>query len=206
MSGCECEFEIKNKEQSKVLKQLLVINAVMFFIEIILGVIAESTALIADSLDMLADAAVYGIGLYAVGRSQLAKNHAAKMSGVLQISLGLIVIIDVLRRYFFGSEPDSVLMIVVGGIALVANLICLKLLSRHRDGEVHMRASWIFSKNDVVANIGIILSGVIVFWSQLAIADLIIGLIISLVVIRGGYDILQDVRQEKKSCSSGDIN
>ena len=201
MSGCGCEFEIKNKEQSAVLKKLLLINAVMFVIEITLGVMAESTALIADSLDMFADAAVYSIGLYAVGRSQTAKNHAASISGVLQIILGLMVIIDVLRRYFYGSEPDSSLMIIVGMIALVANLICLKLLSRHRDGEVHMRASWIFSKNDVIANIGIILSGVIVYWSGQSLADLMIGLVISLIVIRGGVEILRDAKQEKRLCS-----
>ena len=202
MSGCDCGFEIKNKEQSKVLKQLLLINAAMFFIEITLGIMAESTALIADSLDMLADAAVYSIGLYAVGRSQLAKNHAASMSGMLQILLGLIVIGDVIRRYLSGSEPDSVLMIVVGMVALVANLICLKLLSQHRDGEVHMRASWIFSKNDVIANIGIILSGVIVYWSGLSLPDLIIGLVISLIVIRGGFEILRDAKQEKNAYSN----
>ena len=201
MSGCGCEFEIKNKEQSAVLKKLLLINAVMFVIEITLGVMAESTALIADSLDMFADAAVYSIGLYAVGRSQTAKNHAANISGVLQIILGLMVIIDVLRRYFYGSEPDSSLMIVVGMVALVANLICLKLLSRHRDGEVHMRASWIFSKNDVIANIGIILSGIIVYWSGQSLPDLIIGLVISLIVIRGGVEILRDAKQEKRLCS-----
>ncbi|MCK5336412.1 MAG: cation transporter [Gammaproteobacteria bacterium] len=201
MSGCGCEFEIKNKEQSAVLKKLLLINAVMFVIEITLGVMAESTALIADSLDMFADAAVYSIGLYAVGRSQTAKNHAASISGVLQIILGLMVIIDVLRRYLYGSEPDSSLMIVVGMVALVANLICLKLLSRHRDGEVHMRASWIFSKNDVIANIGIILSGIIVYWSGQSLPDLIIGLVISLIVIRGGVEILRDAKQEKRLCS-----
>lgn len=197
MSGCGCEFEIKNKEQSTVLKKLLLINAVMFIIEITLGVMAESTALIADSLDMFADAAVYSIGLYAVGRSQTAKNNAASISGVLQITLGFMVIVDVLRRYHYGSEPDSSLMIIVGMVALVANLICLKLLSRHRDGEVHMRASWVFSKNDVIANVGIILSGIIVYWSGQSLADLIIGLVISMLVIRGGFEILRDVKQEK---------
>lgn len=201
MSGCGCEFEIKNKEQSAVLKKLLLINAVMFVIEITLGVMAESSALIADSLDMFADAAVYGIGLYAVGRSQTAKKYAASMSGVLQIILGLMVIADVLRRYFYGSEPDSGLMIIVGVIALMANLVCLKLLSRHRDGEVHMRASWIFSKNDVIANIGIILSGIIVYWSGQSLADLMIGFVISLIVIRGGFEILTDVRKEKNHCA-----
>lgn len=204
MSGCGCEFEAKNKQQTRVLVQLLVINAVMFVVEIGLGVIAESTALIADSLDMLADAAVYGIGLYAVGRAAGEKNRAASVSGVLQIMLGCIVVVDVLRRFYLGSEPDSLLMMSVGLMALVANVICLKLLSKHRDGEVHMRASWIFSKNDVIANIGIIVSGVIVYLTQLAVADLIIGLVIALIVIRGGFQILADVKSEQQSCCAGD--
>lgn len=202
MSGCGCEFEIKNKEQSAVLKKLLLINAVMFVVEITLGVMAQSSALIADSLDMFADAAVYSVGLYAVGRSQTAKNKAASISGVLQIILGLMVIFDVFRRYLYGSEPDSIVIIFVGMVALVVNLICLKLLSRHRDGEVHMRASWIFSKNDVIANIGIILSGIIVYWSGQSLPDLIIGLVISLIVIRGGFEILRDVKQEKNISSN----
>jgi len=204
MSGCGCEFEIKNKQQSRVLVQLLVINAVMFVVEIGLGVFAESTALIADSLDMLADAAVYGVGLYAVGRAASEKNKAASISGYLQITLGLVVVVDVTRRFIVGSEPDSLLMVGVGFIALIANVICLKLLSKHRDGEVHMRASWVFSKNDVIANLGIIISGVIVYYSGLAIADLVIGFIISLIVIRGGFQILADVKSEQQSCCSGD--
>lgn len=201
MSGCGCEFEIKDKTQARVLKQLLLINGLMFFIEISLGIVAESTALIADSLDMLADAAVYGIGLYAVGRSQLAKIHAAKVSGILQILLGLVVIVDVSRRLIQGSEPESMLMVVVGMLALIANLVCLKLLSKHRDGEVHMRASWIFSKNDVIANIGIILSGGVVYWTGAAIADLLIGLVIALIVIRGGVEILREAESESRDCS-----
>lgn len=203
MSGCGCEFEIKNKEQSRVLVQLLIINAVMFVVEIGLGIMAESTALIADSLDMLADAAVYGVGLYAVGRAASEKNRAASISGVLQILLGGIVVIDVVRRFYMGSEPDSLLIMTIGVLALLANVTCLKLLSKHRDGEVHMRASWIFSKNDVIANLGIIISGVIVYFTQQAIADLIIGLVIAIVVIRGGFAILKDVKSEKENECSG---
>lgn len=201
MSGCGCEFEIQNKNQTRVLKQLLWINAVMFVFEIGLGIVAESTALIADSMDMFADAAVYGLGLYAVGRSAANKNRAAHASGLLQITLGLLVIADVVRRYLLGSEPDSILMIGVGMLALIANITCLKLLSKHRDGEVHMRASWIFSKNDVIANLGIIISGLIVYWTQMALADLVIGLLISLLVIRGGFQILRDVESERASAS-----
>jgi len=163
MSGCGCgDIEIKNKSETKVLWQLLTINAVMFLFEFGLGWLAQSSGLIADSLDMLADAGVYGIGLYAVGRSLRTKTHAASVSGVLQLALAGMVVMDVIRRYLHGSEPFALLMMLVAIIALAANLACLALLSKHREGEVHMRASWIFSTNDVLANIGVIIAGVLV--------------------------------------------
>ena len=202
MSGCECEFEIKNKEESRVLIVLLSINAVMFFVEIALGIFSESTALIADSLDMLADATVYGIGLYAVGRPLYVKIRAAHFSGLFQILLGASVSIDVFRRLVWGSEPESLLMISIGFVALVANVICLKLISKHREGEVHMRASWVFSKNDVIANLGIIAGGVLVSALGSRFPDLLIGLAISIIVIRGGIHILRDAVNEKKQITS----
>ena len=199
MSGCECEFEIKNKKESRVLLVLLSINAFMFFIEIVIGIISESTALIADSLDMLADATVYGIALYAVGRPLSAKIKAAHLSGLFQVALGAMVSVDVFRRFIWGSEPESTLMIAIGVAALVANVICLKLISKHRDGEVHMRASWIFSKNDVIANLGIIIAGILVYVLESRFPDLIIGLAISIIVIRGGTQILKDARMEARN-------
>lgn len=199
MSGCGCEIEIKNKQESRVLKILLGINAMMFLLEMTLGIISESTAVIADSLDMLADATVYGIGLYAVGRPLSAKIRAAHISGIFQILLGASVSIDVFRRFVLGSEPDSLLMIAVGIAALIANLICLQLISRHRGGEVHMRASWIFSKNDVIANLGIIIGGILVYMLESRYPDLVIGLAISIIVIRGGMQILKDVSNEKST-------
>lgn len=109
----------------------------MFFTEIVLGVLAESTGLIADSLDMLADAGVYGISLYVVGKGILQQSKAASISGVLQIILGLGVIAEVLRRLYFGSEPESFLIMAVGTVALVTNIYCVFLISRHRDAGVH---------------------------------------------------------------------
>ena len=197
MSDCGCEIEIKNREESRVLIVLLAINAIMFFIEIALGIISDSTALIADSLDMLADATVYGIGLYAVGKPVLAKIKAAHVSGYFQIILGIMVFIDVIRRVVAGSEPVSVLMISVGTLALIANVFCLKLISKHRKGEVHMRDSWIFSKNDVIANLGIISAGGLVYLSGSRFPDLIIGFAISIVVIRGGIHIVKDADNER---------
>ena len=197
MSDCGCEIEIKNKEESRILIILLSINATMFFIEITLGIISESTALIADSLDMLADAAVYGIGLYAVGKAAIVKIKAAYISGIFQVLLGIIVFIDIVRRTILGSEPESILMISVGILALIANLICLQLISKHKDGEVHMRASWVFSKNDVIANLGIIFAGILVYLFDSRFPDIIIGLVISIIVIRGGIHIIKDAQNEK---------
>ena len=195
MSGCGCsDIEIKNRSEAKVLWQLLAINAVMFLIEFVIGWLAQSTGLIADSLDMLADAGVYGIGLYAVGRSLRAKTHAATISGVFQLALAILVVVDVLRRYVVGSEPLGMLMIGVALVALLANLACLALLAKHRNGEVHMRASWIFSTNDVLANLGVILAGVLVYATGSRTPDLLIGLIIALLVGRGGVQILREAR------------
>ncbi|VAW46010.1 Cobalt-zinc-cadmium resistance protein CzcD [hydrothermal vent metagenome] len=205
MSGCGCEIEIKDKAQRRVLIVLLAINLVMFLVEITLGVISESTALIADSLDMLADATVYAIGLYAVGKAALVKVKAAHISGVLQILLGTLVFFDIVRRAILGSEPESFLMMVVGLAALVANVICLQLISKHREGEVHMRASWIFSKNDVIANVGIIIGGGLVYLLDSRYPDLIIGLVISAIVIRGGFHIIKDANKEKQKLSQSEI-
>jgi Co/Zn/Cd efflux system component len=170
----------------------MAINAGMFVAEAGLGWWAESTALMADSLDMLADASVYGLALYAVGRSHRLQVNAASASGVLQILLGLGVLVEVVRRLVYGSDPVSLLMISVGAVALVANLVCLALIAKHREGGVHMRASWIFSTNDVIANTGVIISGGLVMYAGSRVPDLVIGTVIALVVIGGGYRILRE--------------
>ncbi|MDH3947661.1 MAG: cation transporter [Gammaproteobacteria bacterium] len=194
MAGCGCELEIKDKSERRILIALLLINGIMFVAELGVGWWAQSTALIADALDMLADAMVYGVGLYAVGKSLLVKAHAARISGSLQVLLGLLVLVDIVRRLIVGSEPVSTLMMGMGFIALIANVTCLVLIAKHREGEVHMRASWIFSKNDVIANLGVILAGGLVAWTGSRLPDLVIGLLVALIVIRGGILILQDAK------------
>ncbi|MBU2879192.1 cation transporter [Aliiglaciecola lipolytica] len=196
MSGCGCEVEIKDASQKRVLYWLLGINATMFFVEMTVGILADSTALIADSMDMLADAVVYGIGIYAVGKSILHKAKAAQISGYFQLLLGVIILIDITRRLFLGSEPISSLMIGMGFIALIANVACLMIIRNHKNDEVHMRASWIFSANDVIANMGVIIAGVLVVWLDSRVPDLVIGCIVSIVVLRGAWMILKDAKQE----------
>jgi len=202
MSSCGCEVEIRDKSETRVLLVLLLINGLMFFVELGVGWWAQSTALIADAMDMLADAMVYGVGLYAVGKSIAAKIQAASLSGWLQIGLGLLVLADIARRFVYGSEPASTLMMVMGLAALISNVICLVLISKHRDGEVHMRASWIFSKNDVIANIGVIFAGMLVAATDSRIPDLVIGIFVALVVLRGGVHILKDASDETTATRS----
>jgi len=110
MSGCDCHIEIEQGEQRRTLILLLAINAVMFCIEFVFGIVGQSTGLISDAVDMLADALVYGVGLYAVGKSTLIKTRAAYFGGVFQIVLALGVLADVFRRFLFGSEPESMFL------------------------------------------------------------------------------------------------
>ncbi|WP_237059088.1 cation transporter [Microbulbifer sediminum] len=202
MPECGCGAGQAEKLERRTLVLLLVINGGMFVIELLLGWLAQSTGLIADSLDMLADAAVYGLALYAVGRGVLLQARAAQVSGVLQVILGLGVLFEVLRRLLFGSEPQSLLIMSVGTLALLANITCLVLISRHRDGGVHMRASWIFSTNDVIANLGVITSGILVAVVGNRFPDLVVGTIISLVVVRGGIKILREAKEARDSALS----
>jgi len=197
MSDCDCEVEITLRDQSRVLWILLSINAMMFVAEMTAGIYAQSTGLIADSLDMLADATVYGIGLYAVGKAANAKIRAASISGMFQVLLAMGVAVEVARRLLFGSEPEAQFMIAVSFVALIANVVCLALIAKHKDGEVHMRASWIFSKNDVIANVGVIVAGALVHFLASPLPDLAIGALISFVVLRGGLAIVADARAEK---------
>lgn len=176
--------------QASVLKILLAINALMFLIEFTSGILAASTGLIADSLDMFADAAVYCIALYAVGKAAKYQLKAAHISGWIQLALALTVIGDVIRRYIYGSEPESTLMIAIGLVALAANIFCLYLISGHKNDGVHMKASWIFSANDVIVNLGVIFAGLLVAWTGTAYPDLIIGIIVSLFVLNGSRRIL----------------
>lgn len=200
MSDCCCECkDAADKLERRTLWTLLIINGVMFVAEAAAGWWGESTGLLADSLDMLADASVYGIVLYAVGRSRRLQASAATASGFLQIALGICALFEVVRRFFYGSEPVSMLIIAVGVLALVANATCLTLISKHRDGGVHMRASWIFSANDVIANIGVIISGILVMYLGSRLPDLIIGAVISVVVLRGGIQILREAKEAREA-------
>src|SRR5690606_1633519 len=108
-------------------------------------------------------AAVYGISLYAVGKALTLQKTAARLSGYMQMALALFALTEVIRRSFYGSEPLASYMIIVSLVGLLANITCLVLIARQRTGSVHMEASYIFSTNDVIANLGVIIAGIGVY-------------------------------------------
>jgi Co/Zn/Cd efflux system component len=177
--------------EGRTLRILLAINAAMFLVEVVAGWLAQSSGLIADSLDMLADAFVYGLSLLAVGRPHRTKLRSAHLSGVFQAVLAAGVLVDVGRRYLTGSSPEPPTMIGVSTLALAANVTCLLLLARHRNGGAHMKASWIFSTNDVLANLGVIAAGALVAWTGSRVPDLVIGTMVALMVLSGAWRILR---------------
>ena len=197
--SCDCEIDAANEAQKKVLVVLLALNLGMFLVEIVAGILSESTALLADSLDMLADATVYSISLYAVARAPHIKINAALANGGFQMLIGLGLLFEVTRRLYFGSDPESLTMISIGSLALVVNVICFVLISRHQNDEIHMRASWICSRNDVIANLGVIVAGVLVVTTESFWPDLLIGTLIVMVVLHGSFTICRQALAEKKA-------
>jgi Co/Zn/Cd efflux system component len=177
--------------EGRTLRLVLAINAVMFVGELALAWVAQSAGLLADSLDMFADAAVYGLALYAVGRSATLRIRIAHLAGWLQAALAVGALIEVVRRFTFGSEPQAPLMMMVAGVALLANVACLWLVSRHREGGAHMKASVIFSANDVIANVGVIVAGGLIAWTGSRYPDLVVGAAIATIVLIGARRILR---------------
>ena len=187
------EVEKENNEaQSKLLWTVLAINFSFFVIEIITGLVSRSMGLVADSLDMLADAFVYGLSLWAVGSTVARKKSVARFSGIIQFLLAGIGIIEVIRRFIWvEAVPDFRTMIIVSILALIANSVCLYLLQRSKSNEAHMKASMIFTSNDVIINSGVILAGVLVLLTQSKYPDLIIGGIVFLIVVRGAFRMIK---------------
>lgn len=156
---------------------------------------AASTALMGAGLDNLADASVYGVSLYAVGRAVKVKARAARLSGFLLIGLAALLLIEVMRRFAGGEEPVGPAMMVMAAVNAVLNLVCLRLLSRHHGNDVNFRASAIFTSNDSIVNGSIVLSGLLVMWLGSNIPDLILGLVVAGIAAGGGREILREASE-----------
>jgi Co/Zn/Cd efflux system component len=181
----------ESSNQRKLLWTVLLINFAFFIIEITTGFFSRSMGLVADSLDMLADSIVYGLSLFAVGGTLVLKKRIAKSSGYFQIILAVLGFTEVIRRFIgIDTLPSFETMIIVSTFALVGNGTCLYLLQKSKSQEAHMKASMIFTSNDVIINIGVITAGLLVHFIGSNKPDLIIGAIVFILVIQGAFRIL----------------
>lgn len=200
MTDCGCRAsDAETPEQRRVLKIALGLNATMFVVGVTAGLIAGSSGLIADGFDMLADAIAYAIGLAAVARGPRFKASAARTSGYLLLALGIGVLADAARRALFGEQPEGWIMILVAFLALAVNASVLRMLTRQRNKEVHIRATVIFTRVDVIANIAVIVSGIIVIATGFRFVDLLVGGAIGAYIIKESLEILGEAREAKKS-------
>jgi len=195
MSDCGCDaLIVRTARERRVLRIALFLNAAMAVIGGLAGWMAQSTGLLADALDMLSDATAYAIALAAIGRSVRFKVRAAFLSGGILLALGIGVLAEVARRLVYGAEPLSEWMIGTALLSLAVNLTVLRMLAPLKSGEVHLRATWLFTRADVVANLGVILAGVLVLLLGVPYPDFVIGTLIGLYVIKEAIEILRDAR------------
>ena len=180
------------RHERRALAVALAINAGFFVGELTFGLLSRSMGLVADALDMGADASVYALGLVAVGAAAARKKRLARGSGYLQLGLAVVGLIEVVRRFIVSEAlPDTTSMIVVSLLALAGNVVTLVLLHRVRTGEAHLEASWIFTANDIKVNALVIVAAVVVAFTGSAVPDLLAGGVIFIIVANGARRILR---------------
>jgi len=203
MSNC-CASDARNDQERRLLWVVLIMNFGMFMVEFAAGWIADSSGLLADSLDMLADAAVYSLSLYAVGRSLQHRAKSALLNGYLQSMLGILILVDVGRRIWQGSEPQPHLMFSIASLALAVNIISFVFLYQHRKGDVNLKASWICSRNDMFANVGVLISAGLVGWLDAPWPDWLVGGLIATIVLHSSFGIIQEAKKVMRSVREED--
>ncbi len=199
MGCCEdsaCAVGQLQARQSRTLKWVLLINSVMFGVEFGAGLAAGSVALMADSLDMLGDALVYALSLYAVTRGLRWKARAALAKGLVMAGFGLFVLGQVAYRMFSAVPPEAATMGAVGLLALAANLVCLRLLTRHRDEDINMRSVWLCSRNDIVANVSVLVAAGLIATIHQPWPDWVVGFGIAALFLHSAWRVVRQARDE----------
>lgn len=186
------QLKPQDHQQRRTLLVVLILNGLLFLGLGAGGILADSSALLANAVDNGADSVVYLISFLAVGRALTWKRGAARLSGILLLLFAVGVLIDVGRRWWVGAEPVGWTMMGLALVAAIVNLICLMLLKRVTSDDVNMDAAETFSLNDFAANGGILVAGGLVLWLDQAWPDLVVGLLVAALAIKGGVEILRD--------------
>lgn len=191
-----CEIEALRDRQSSILKIVLAINAVMFLIELTAGLLAGSVSLIADSLDMLGDALVYGFSIYVVARGARMKAKAALLKGGIMAAFGLFVFGQAVYKMVVPLVPVFEAIGIIGVLALAANSLCLLLLWRHRADDINMSSVWLCSRNDIIANVSVLCAAVGVWLTGSGWPDILVGLGLAALFLRSALFVLRSAKKE----------
>jgi cation diffusion facilitator family transporter len=190
------EIDVLRERQSTVLKTVLAINATMFLIEAVAGIMARSTALLADSLDMLGDALVYGFSLFVIARSARWKAAAALSKGLVMVAFGLGVVFEGVHKVTHPVIPEVETMGMIGLLALAANATCFVLLWRHRDDDINMQSTWLCSRNDVIANVSVLFAAAGVWSLNSMWPDILVGSIIAVIFLQSAVHVINASMKE----------
>ena len=193
-----CALDALRERQSATLKIVLVINAVMFVVELVAGMMAGSTALLSDSLDNLGDALTYGLSLYAVSRGLRSKAKVALFKGLLILTAGLFVLCQVAYRIAVPVIPTYETMGLVSLLALLANGTCLAMLWKHREEDINMSSVWECSRNDIASNIAVLMAAAGVWLTHSGWPDILIGALLALLFLKSAVKILKGAIVELK--------
>jgi len=192
---CETKAEeigaLRGKHKT-VLTIVLAINAVLFFVEAAGGLLANSTALLADSLDMLGDSLVYGFSLYVLWRSAAWKAKAALLKGAIMAVFGAGVLLEVVYKTISGIVPGAATMGIIGALVLLGNGICFLLLFRHRSDDLNMRSTWLCSRNDIIANLSVLIAAIGVKVFDASWPDILVGAAIAALFLRSAFTVLRE--------------
>jgi cation diffusion facilitator family transporter len=181
--------------QGRVLRVVLGVNLGMFAVELVAGIVSGSTALLADSLDMLGDALVYGFSLYVLARSAAWRAGAALAKGVVMAGFGVGVLGEAALRLAAGIPPQVPMMLGVGALALAANTLCFSLLWQHRTDDVNLRSTWLCSRNDLFANGAVLAAALLVAATESIWPDVIVGVAIAVLFLRTAVSVLRASRE-----------
>jgi len=190
-TGVSCEIEKLRARQGSTLRAVLGINLTMFVVEAAAGLMAGSTALLADSLDMLGDAVVYGFSLYVIARSAAWKALSAFLKGAIMGAFGLFVLGHAGYKLLYPQVPHVEAVGLIGLLALAANSVCLLLLWRHRTEDVNMRSVWLCSRNDIIANTSVLLAAVGIGLTDSQWPDLVVGLSIAALFLHSAFQVIR---------------
>ena len=198
-SACGSESAKADPRWRRVLWVALIVNAAMFFVEMMAGTAADSRALQADALDFLGDAGNYAVSLAVVGAALAWRARAALLKSVFMLGFAAWVFASAVLAFVNGTSPNPAMMGAVGALALAANAGVALLLYRYRTGDANMHSVWICSRNDAIGNVAVMLAAIGVFGTGSAWPDLIVASIMAGLALTGGSQVFRHAMAELKA-------